>query len=335
MNLNKLLYIAGVIVVIIVIIFFIWWNNEDIVVNNEKHFNNTSTELVNKSVLTGEGCNNFSRRPVAVMLAGDVIARPLSGIGEADMVFEMPITPDGITRFMAVYQCGEPREIGSVRSARQDFIPLAGGLKAIYAHWGGELAALEELNGGALNNVDALKYEGTAFFRKPRIAAPHNGFTNLDLILNTAKDLKYSQDNQFEGYPHSDQEAQQDSTKIINSVEIPYVKPFDVKWLYDSATNQYKRVRGGNPEIDKNTNTQVSARVIVVMTTKGRLLRDQYIRVNVTGQGDAKIYQNGNMITGIWKKGQSNESKLYFYDLQGKEIEFSPGRIWVEIQANL
>src|SRR3989338_11344357 len=47
--------------------------------------------------LTAEPCNNALRRPIAVMLSGDTIARPLSGIAEADMVFEMPVITNTIS----------------------------------------------------------------------------------------------------------------------------------------------------------------------------------------------------------------------------------------------
>ena len=87
-------------------------------------------------------CDNFSKRPVAVMMPVDQEARPLSALAQADLVFEIPISVDGIPRMMAVFQCQETKEIGSIRSAREDFIPLDAGLDAIYAHWGGESDAL-------------------------------------------------------------------------------------------------------------------------------------------------------------------------------------------------
>src|SRR3990167_1280909 len=87
--------------------------------------------------LTGQKCENYNRRPLAVMLAVDSVARPLSSIYVADVVVEMPVVKDSINRFMGIYVCNKPEEIGSVRSARHDFIPLAAGFDAIYSHWGG------------------------------------------------------------------------------------------------------------------------------------------------------------------------------------------------------
>src|SRR3990167_11243831 len=48
--------------------------------------------------LSGVRCANSDHRPLAVMVSSDPEARPLSGISQADMVFEMPVTPSGVTR---------------------------------------------------------------------------------------------------------------------------------------------------------------------------------------------------------------------------------------------
>src|SRR3989344_8704314 len=179
LSLNKLLILTGIIVIILLVVFWFWWGNKEIAVTNIFNGGTTSENSMPKSSISGISCDNFNIRPIAVMLSSDAITRPLSGLGEADIVFEMPVTPGGVTRTMAVYQCEEPKEIGSVRSAREDFIPLAASLKATYAHWGGEHDALTKLNNGILDNIDAMKYETTAFFRKKTITMPHNGFTDL------------------------------------------------------------------------------------------------------------------------------------------------------------
>src|SRR3989344_5656540 len=131
------------------------------------------------SQLTGVPCAEGERRPFALMVSSDPEARPLSGIGEADWVFEMPVVDTGFTRMMVVFQCGRPKEVGSIRSSRLDFVPLAQGMNAIYAHFGGEKEALAELNSGVIDNIDGLKYDGTYYYRKSNIARPHNAFTDF------------------------------------------------------------------------------------------------------------------------------------------------------------
>ena len=332
-TLNKVLVWSGLVALVFVVTFFVWWNKE--IVISKGGFADSETQGL-ASLITGLECNKALRRPVAVMLAGDLEARPLSGISQADIVFEMPVAPNGITRYMAVYQCEEPEEIGSVRSAREDFIPLAAAMKAVYAHWGGEHGALTKLNNKILDNIDAMKYETTAFFRKKTIPMPHNGFTDLDLIKKKSEDLSYGLVNEFEGYLSKTEKIEKRNLgNIANSIEVDYKKPFNVSWSFDSENNIYKRNRNGTPEIDKNNSEQVSASVVIVMETKSTFVRDQYIRVSVQGEGTAYIYQGGTVITGKWKKDPAKlDSRLIFYDSEGKEAKLLPGKIWVEITTD-
>ncbi|MGW8185439.1 MAG: DUF3048 C-terminal domain-containing protein [Candidatus Moraniibacteriota bacterium] len=50
------------------------------------------------------------------------------------------------------------------------------------------------------------------------------------------------------------------------------------------------------------------------------------------GSGEAYYYMNGKEYRGTWKKDSAKlDSKLFFYDENGKEMMFIPGQIWVEI----
>src|SRR5258708_1034229 len=243
------------------------------------------------SSIAGLNCDNAARRPAAVMMPSDPEARPLTGIAQADAVVEMPVTPNGVTRFMAVFQCQTPKEIGSIRSAREDFIPLAAGFHAVYAHWGGEHGALAQLNQHITENINALEFDGTIFYRKANIRRPHNGFTNLDLLFTQAKTFGYRLSDDFAGYPHSDAAPAKNLSNVATFAALNYAPPYNILWTYDSKTNIYSRKRGDKAEIDRGTGRQVSAKVIAVMHTTSHILTqgDQYIVVNTTGQGSADV----------------------------------------------
>lgn len=332
MNQRTLLIGAGVVLILGLGYFLVQWGH-GITIGVT---NGNPDQTRQPSSIAGLNCDNAQHRPLAVMLESDPEGRPLSGIGQADAVVEMPVTPNGITRFMAVYQCQDPKEIGAIRSAREDFIPLAAGFDSIYAHWGGEHGALAQLDSHIMDDINALQFDGTIFYRKPGIAAPHNGFSTPALLFGQARTFNYTLTDAFAGYPHTDTAPTRNLSNVANTVSLNYpgYNGLDqVSWSYDSATNLYKRSRGGRPEIDKNTNQQVTASVIAVAHTTSHILTqgDQYIVVNTTGQGKAEIYQGGVVISGTWKKDPANlGSKLYFYDSAGKEVQFTPGSIWIE-----
>lgn len=330
LTLNKIIVIVGSVALISIIVFWFWWGNKEIEIKNEEI--SAITDNLPKSPISGISCEGAKQRPISIMLAADPETRPLSGISEADMVFEMPVTPNDITRFMAVFQCQNPTEIGSIRSARNDFIPLAAGLGSIYAHWGGEREVLQKLNGHTIDNIDAMKYEGTVFYRKKGVPMPHNGFTDLGKIISQAEKLDYGLENAFSGYLHEEKDLKKSIANIVEEIKIDYTFPYNVEWGYDSSSGEYKRFRGNRPEIDRNNNSQVSAKVVIVMKTKSKYINKDYIAIDTQGGGEAVIYQGGTMSTGRWQKDSTAlDSKLYFYDDSGDEVNFLPGKIWVEI----
>ncbi len=320
---------AAIAVAVVFVGMFVFWifREPTITVRNDQ-----PTEPLGP--LTGLPCANALERPVAVMLASDPEARPLSGIGQADMVFEMPVTPNGITRIMAVYQCSTPKEIGSVRSARQDFIPLAQGVDAIFAHWGGEHDALTALDTRAIDNVDALKYEGSTFYRKQGIPRPHNGFTTLRLVRERADQLGYRASTSLSAYTHSTGHIERNLGTVADTVTVAWPQGMDVRFSYDRERNSYLRWRSGTPEIDAANGEQARASVVVIMKTTASFLRDQYISVTTIGSGVAMIWQGGRSISALWKKPTAT-AMLAFTDSQGKAIPLEPGTIWVLIDAPL
>lgn len=283
-------------------------------------------EKAKTSSIAGLDCANKSARPIAVMMPTDQEARPLSGIGQADMVFEVPVVQNGMNRMMAVFQCQKPNEIGSVRSSRLDFVPLALGLNAIYAHFGGEHTVLEELNSGIIDNIDGLKYDGTIYYRKKNIRPPHNAFTSYDLLTQVSTQDGYSLADTFSGYPR------EENAKSLGQVQPSAIYPagFKVNWVYNSNTNSYLRERAGRPEMDKNTGKQVEAKNVVYMQTTWSPIDKNYIRVKTVGTGTATIYKDGQAIIGTWQK-KDDHAKLYFYGPDGREVQFAPGSVWIQI----
>ncbi len=318
---------AVAIAAVVGLVFLVWLiNGPSIIVNNGP----AGDRIVSAtSPLTGRPCADPTRRPVAVMLASDEEARPLSGLSAADMVFEMPVTPSGITRMMAIFQCGEPAEVGSIRSARMDFIPIVQGLHAIYAHWGGERDALAKLDGNATDNVDALKYEGTVYYRKNNVARPHNGFTTLAAVREKAADLGYAASVSLDPYPRTTDAPERNLAALTTEVA-----QGNVVFRYDPETNLYGRERGKRAEIDRTTNEQVRVSVVAILDTTAAPTHDDYLAVQTVGQGSAAIYQNGRRIEAVWKK-PATDAMLTFTDAGGRPLSLVPGPLWVMYAPNL
>jgi len=351
MNRNKKILFTGVFTVVIVLAgsFIVLTGGqknflkgksftiENFNVNKETNDNpeNNTEENVNsenekeKNPINGIACDNAIKRPLAVMMAGDLEAWPLSGISEADLVVEMPVVTNGITRYMAVFVCGNPKEIGSIRSARHDFIPLAMGFDAIFAHWGGSHFALAKLDNKIMDNINALYLDGSVFYRKTGLPRPHDGFTTIERLDEYSKRIGYRQESRFTGYDFYDEE---NPISENGKLTIGYPSIYKVEYDYNSKTNSYFRLKGDKKDVDKLTSKQITAKNVVIMYAASRQIEGQYNDVDVEGEGDAIVYQNGWEIKGKWKKGKSDlKSKLTFYNESGDEIKFVPGRIWIQI----
>jgi hypothetical protein len=318
-------------------------NTKQISVDNKSSQPSAPLNQGNVSPLSGLACDNWNRRPLAVMQPADVPARPAAGFSEADMVFEMPVITASITRLMGVYVCNTPTEVGSMRSARHDYISLAKGLDAIFAHWGGSHFAIDLLNQGVIDdlncNDDGGKSAGKCCFRKEGMArGVDSGYARPAELLQCAKDFGYRLTDTFSGYPHQ-AEAPVDQRGNGGHLRVAFAGPYAAEYDYDKESNTYKRTWGNVVDTDRNNGQRIAPKNVVVMIALSEQIEGQYNNVQIgdpwydsTDSGEAFFYMNGKEVKGTWKKDKSKaDSKLFFYDESGQEVQFVPGQVWVEV----
>jgi hypothetical protein len=297
------------------------------------------------SPITGLACENWNRRPIAVMQAADVPARPAAGLSQADMVIEMPVITASITRLMGIYICNSPSEVGSMRSARHDFVHLAKGLDAIFAHWGrSEIEWFKEkLSSGVIDNIncnsDAGRNGGHCCFRKEGMTrGVDSGYAKMEDFLKCSQEFGYRMENNFSGYPHQ-LETPLDERPQGGRLRVAFAGAYAAEYEYDRDSNSYKRIWGEIPDKDRNTGEQIAPKNVVVIFARSDQIEGQYNNVQLgdpwtddTDSGEAHYYLNGKEYRGTWKKDKSDVgSKLFFYDESGKEIPFVQGQIWLEV----
>ena len=291
------------------------------------------TDYDGLSPFTAEACENAGVRPFAVMLSGDSEARPLKGIGQADLMFEAPVLTNGITRYMGLYSCTESKVIGSLRSARHDFVPVAKGWDAIYAHWGGSKFALDLLKTGVIDNINALADRYQAYYRDDSIPQPHNGFTSYSRLDNWAERAGYRTQHRFDPYPHEAAVRVPRDERYDGTLSIGYPGAFKVIWNYDAKRDLYLRRKGTKPQIDASTKSQVRASNVIVTKTSSRQLNLEYNDLDLKGSGDMVAYIHGQEIPGRWETTGASEA-LRFFDKNNKELVLAKGQIWVQVVEN-
>lgn len=274
-------------------------------------------------------------RPItAVMIENTPAARPQSGLSQAGVVFEA-LTEGGISRFMALYQDQLPASVGPVRSVRPYFIDWALGFDAPIAHDGGSPQALAMFPTTGAKNLDEMTNPGP-YTRSPARPSPHNLYGNLQALVNLEASKGWTSSS-FVGWPRKkDQPSKNPNATNINFT-LSY-STYNVQYAYNAATNSYNRSEGGAPQIDANTNKQLSPKVVIGMVipwSQGALdTSDAYYSVYQTvGSGQAYVFQDGTLTIGTWKKSTEN-GPLSFETASGQPLDLNAGQTWITALAS-
>ncbi|MBR4341666.1 MAG: DUF3048 domain-containing protein [Lachnospiraceae bacterium] len=136
------------------------------------------------------------QRPYCIMFNNIGVANPQSGIGCADILYEI-LAEGGITRCMGVFEnlteessCKD--RIGSVRSARHYFASIASEYDSIFIHFGETVYATRKIAALKIDHLEGTYAEGsTVYYRDKSIKAPHNAFATLAGIHKAIANKKF------------------------------------------------------------------------------------------------------------------------------------------------
>lgn len=267
----------------------------------------------------------------AVMVENSTFARPQSGLSQAGVVFEA-LAEGGITRFVALFEEGQPSSIGPIRSARPYFIDWMLPFDAAYVHVGGSPDALAQIQADNVKDLNEF-YFGSYFTRISSRQAPHNVYISPSQLQALEKSQGYTTSN-FVGFPRKADQPSKDPT--ATSIDFNISGPsYEVHYSYDKTNNSYLRSEGGSPMTDANTGKQLDPKVviaIVVPWSQGALdSSDAYYSVyGDIGSGKAYIFQDGTVTQGIWSKS-STTSQILFGNQYGLPVALDAGQTWITV----
>lgn len=272
-----------------------------------------------------------TKRPViGVMIENSTFARPQSGLQEAGVVYEA-IAEYGITRFLALYQEANPSNVGPVRSARPYYVDWARAYDAGYAHVGGSPDALAKIKAEGIRDLDQFHNSGS-YRRISQREAPHNVYTTGESLraLTAGKGWTGST---FTGL--SRKKEAKATAPTATAIDISISGPtYNVHYDYDAATNSYLRSMGGTAHKDADSGKQITPKVVVGLATQYSLMADGYHSAyTTTGSGTAKIFQDGTVTEGTWKR-DTTTSQYVFSDAGGKPVALNPGQVWFTVTGD-
>ena len=290
------------------------------------------------------------RKAISVMINNIQNALPQSGIANAEVVYEAPVE-GGITRLMGIFEDYQDVErIGSVRSCREYYIYFAREFNTIYCHFGQAVYAIPLLQLQNTLNISGLAEPQTgvceaAYYRGDDFPAPHNVFTNYDMIQSAMDYLGYSTEysSEYQATGHYKFAADDAPVTLDNGVDAGVVSPgyeYNHPYFeYNPETGKYTRYQYGDVQIDRNTGNPLKYDNIIFQYCSWEKLDDNgYLGINTYAGGSGKYITRGKAIDITWKKdnpnledpyAESNFDVTHYYDADGNEITLNQGKTWV------
>lgn len=324
-------------------------NNDEKQVSNNNEPNNLEVEIKEEEKVDIIDVNSTTR-PYAISVNNTAVAvKVQEGLNKAYLVYEIP-TEGNTSRLLALYKdIQEDLTIGTIRSARHNFIDFALESDAIFVCFGWSHYAEDDLKNGSIDYIQGL-YGGPFWRNNPEnLASEHTAYTNTAKLDETVKSKKFnttSNDTILLNYNVSDVELSvANETKIANTVTIPYgYAPQIASFKYNEETKMYTRYENGNECKDHNTKDAVTTKNIIVQKVNYKMCDDNYYwDLETTGTGKGYYITNGYAVPIIWSKSNRSSKTKYTYeigvilngqDVSGQEISVSDGRTWIEIQTN-
>ena len=272
------------------------------------------------------------KRPVVVQVDNAPGARPQSGLGLADVVYE-GMAEGQITRFTAVFGCRDAEVAGPVRSARLIDLELVPEYQALLANSGASTGVINALAAAPdVANIDQGSYPA-AFWRVADRYAPHNLMTSTGLVRQVAAAAGYADQVELAGYSFK---SDAPVATPLGSISIPYSPWADVGYTYDATTNSWLRTQDGIAHIDTLTGTQLSAKNVIIQYVPvydSDIMEDANnygLIFQLTGSGKALIFQDGKVISGTWSR-TAKDSITSYIDDSGTNIRLNRGTTWIQL----
>jgi len=280
---------------------------------------------------------NSDSRPYAVMINCHNDALPQAGLQNAYIVYEI-LVEGGITRMMALFKDVEVDKIGSVRSARTQYLDYVYENDAIYIHAGGALDASERIGSEKINDVDVDGQYGVRDTSLNR-SWEHTLFTSTKLIdkaiSNKGIKKTTTSGNLLSYQAKSIDFSNYNEVKEANKVSIKYSDYRTSNYNYDKDKKVYLRSMNNGDNIDLVTGKQYEVKNIIAYSVKYSTYSyanyNGYQRLDNVGSGEGYYITEGVAIPITWEKKTNNDRTIYKFKETGKELVVNDGNTYIQI----
>ena len=285
--------------------------------------------------------------PVLVVIDNAEAAHPHWGVGQADVMYQVPNAGAGATKLLALFADQAPAQAGGVRSARTPSVQVAAGWGAAFAYAGspgkevGDAANVPQMLGDLGYRKAGLSFDllgnNTYSERIRGYVGPHN----LSAHINEIRDIMIKAGLAFQPRGFLFTDAPQSSGIPAAYVELQHygndAKNFSnpasfSSFTYDQAAKGYVRANSSGTYVDRDAPDRpiVFANVIVQRTGISGAEGGHVVTKEMVGSGAAEIFIGGRYIAGAWTRS-ADDSRTVFVDDKGGEIALQRGKTFIVI----
>jgi hypothetical protein len=275
----------------------------------------------------------LDRPAVAVKIENNSAAYPLSGLDDADVVYE-EVVEGGLTRFMAIYHCTDSDQAGPVRSARIVDPGIVLPYTHILADAGGNDAVRSELDKNDIFNID----ESTAGGALRRVE--RSGYSSEHTLYGDTGALRKLGEKKFEDAPSDDifefgdlQDGGKKASSVTINMQTTVVS-------YEWKGGQWMRIDHDAPlTMEDGTpigvdNVLIEEHTVNLSDTLGDVLGTASTEIaDVTGSGKAVLFRDGRQLAGKWTRDSVNDP-VVFETKSGDRMVLHKGTTWIELMPS-
>ena len=276
-------------------------------------------------------------RPFAFMINCHNGALPQSGLQDAYIVYELMVE-GGITRMMALFKDVDNSKIGSIRSARTQYLDYVLENDAIYIHAGGANDALREIRTLGINDIDV---DGVYGIRDTSLnrAWEHTLFADTSTLKKAMSDKSINSESENKNllkYLATDFDfSKYTSSMSANNISIKYSDYRTSNYVYDIEKKVYLRNMNNVSNTDLVTGKQYEVKNIIVYGINYTTYMDSgyygYQKIDNIGSGEGYYISNGMAIPIVWKKESRSSKTNYFIKETNEELIVNNGNTYIQI----
>ena len=285
--------------------------------------------------LTGLGSGTALDRPaLAVKIENSLDARPQTGLGSADLVWE-EVVEGGITRYVAVYHSTLPTEIGPIRSIRPMDAAIAAPLHGLFAFSGGQPAFVDDVADAGIQVV-SNDAGASGFYRIDSRSAPHNVYADpLALVAQADHGHLAPPAAQFEIAGAGNEPTAVTAGAPASVLQLTLSGVSHPTWTWSPPDGRWVRAEGTTPAVEAD-GTPLRATNVVVLRTQSvdtgttDPAGNPVPETVLVGSGEALVATGGHTLAVTWVKTAVGE-RLVLRGPDGNPVRLAAGTTWVEL----